>query len=218
MNKKLPFEERIDRWKNRITINTGHEPESIYLNDRNINALCEDECVRSLIYGVSKYKDRREYTNNPKKYILDGHVFFGLTLRTDGVRSRQYSMLLHDYTERAINNLESEDKMREFDTGATRDTDEDKFDYEGFLSPIVIKRFGEYMHKHRKQADGKLRDSDNWQKGIPKKAYIKSAIRHFHDWWMEHRGYESNEGIEEALCALLFNVQGYLHEHLKEKD
>jgi hypothetical protein len=102
--------------------------------------------------------------------------------------------------------------MREFKT----DSEEGKYDYEGFYSPLVVKRFGQYMDKHRKQADGKLRDSDNWQKGIPKDAYIKSAWRHFMDWWMEHRGYKSREGIEDALCALLFNVQGYLFEILKE--
>lgn len=108
-------------------------------------------------------------------------------------------------------------KIRKFKTGATRDTNEGKYDYEGFLSPLVIQRFGEYMTKHRKQSDGSLRDSDNWQKGIPKKVYIKSAWRHFHDWWMEHRGFKSREGIEDALMALLFNVMGYAHELLKEK-
>lgn len=108
--------------------------------------------------------------------------------------------------------------MREFKTGATRDTDEGKNDYEGFLSPLVIQRFGDYMTKHRKQADGKLRDSDNWQKGIPQTAYMKSAWRHFIDWWKEHRGIPTKDGIEEALCALIFNVQGYLHEYLKEKE
>ena len=108
--------------------------------------------------------------------------------------------------------------MREFTTGATRNNDEGKFDYEGFLSPAVIDRFAEYMHKHRVQADGKLRDSDNWQKGMPRDAYMKSGYRHFMDWWKEHRGIESREGLEEALCALLFNVQGYLHEVLLGRD
>lgn len=107
--------------------------------------------------------------------------------------------------------------MRTFETGATRDSEENKNDYEGFLSPLVIKRYGDYMHKHRLQADGKLRDSDNWQKGIPKDAYMKSGWRHFVDWWCEHRGFPSREGIEDALCALLFNIMGYLHEILKEK-
>ena len=73
------------------------------------------------------------------------------------------------------------------------------------------------MTKHRLQADGKLRDSDNWQKGIPKREYIKSGFRHFHDWWMEHRGYASREGIIDALCGIMFNTMGYLLEVLKEQ-
>jgi hypothetical protein len=108
--------------------------------------------------------------------------------------------------------------MRQFDSGATRNLDDTKLDFEGFLSPLVIERFAEYMHKHRQQADGAIRDSDNWQKGIPQVAYMKSGYRHFFDWWKEHRGIRTNEGLEEALCALLFNVQGYLHEHLKGKS
>lgn len=108
--------------------------------------------------------------------------------------------------------------MRKFDTGATRNTDEGKLDFEGFLSPLVLERYGQYMHKHRMQADGNLRDSDNWQKGIPLAAYMKSGWRHFRDWWREHRGYPTDEGIEEALCALIFNASGYLHEHLKAQS
>ena len=107
--------------------------------------------------------------------------------------------------------------MRQFKTGATRNDDENKLDFEGFLSPLVLHRFAEYMHKHRIQSDGKLRSSDNWQKGIPKDTYMKSAWRHFHDWWMFHRGYKGRENLEDALCALIFNTQGYLHEILKNK-
>ena len=108
--------------------------------------------------------------------------------------------------------------IREFTTGATRDTDEGKYDYEGFYSPLVMERFAQYMTLHRKQSDGNLRASDNWQKGIPKDAYMKSAWRHFIDVWKEHRGIDTTEGLEDALCALLFNVQGYLFETLKEKS
>ena len=108
-------------------------------------------------------------------------------------------------------------KTRVFKTGATRDSNQNKLDYEGFLSPLVLKRYAEYMHKHRLQSDGKLRDSDNWQRGMPKEEYIKSAWRHFMDWWLFHRGYEGRETIEEALCALLFNTMGYIHELEKEK-
>lgn len=105
--------------------------------------------------------------------------------------------------------------IRTFSTGATRDNDTNKIDYEGFLSPLVLERFGEYMLKHQFQADGKKRDSDNWQKGIPKDAYIKSGFRHFMAWWKEHRGIKTDDGIEDDICALIFNAMGYLHEHLK---
>src|SRR5512132_3114680 len=113
--------------------------------------------------------------------------------------------------------------MRQFESGATRNTDDNKHDYEGFLSYPVIRRFGQYMHEHRIQADGQVRDSDNWQKGIPQDAYMKSAWRHFLDWWGLHRGekvydFEQAEvDIEDALCAIIFNAQGYLHEILKQK-
>jgi len=103
--------------------------------------------------------------------------------------------------------------MRKFNTGATRDSEDNKNDYEGFLSPLVIERFGDYMTKHRVQPDGNLRDSDNWQKGIPKDAYMKSMWRHFLSVWKGHR---SGSVPQEELCALLFNVMGLLHEELKD--
>ncbi len=108
-------------------------------------------------------------------------------------------------------------QVRRFDTGASRDLDVNKLDPEGFLSPLVLRRYCEYMHSHRQLADGTFRDSDNWMKGIPKAAYMKSGFRHFFDWWCEHRGVETKEGIELALCGLLFNTMGFLHEHLKSK-
>lgn len=113
--------------------------------------------------------------------------------------------------------MEKKKKIREFPGGATRDTNENKLDFEGFFNPLVLQTYAEYMHKHRIQPDGKLRDSDNWQKGMPKEVYIKSAYRHFFDWWMEHRGFESRDGIKDALCALMFNAQGYLWEIIKEE-
>lgn len=102
---------------------------------------------------------------------------------------------------------------RVFMTGANRSDDSLKPDYEGYLSPLVIERFGRYMFEHQY---GGQRTSDNWQKGIPKEAYIKSGWRHFLTWWKQHRRQDSEVMLEEALCGLLFNVQGYLHELLKE--
>lgn len=118
--------------------------------------------------------------------------------------------------------------MRKFDTGATRDSEEGKYDYEGFLSPIVIEAYGQYMHKHRKQADGQLRDSDNWQKHFGEKHFdvcIKSLWRHFVDLWFLHRGYkrfdkkDSHEITKkEALMAILFNVMAYTDKLLKDEQ
>ena len=46
--------------------------------------------------------------------------------------------------------------MRYFSTGATRDVDDNKLDFEGFLDPDVIQRYGEFMHIKRYQEDGNL--------------------------------------------------------------
>jgi 5'(3')-deoxyribonucleotidase len=114
--------------------------------------------------------------------------------------------------------------VRKFATGATRDTDTGKLDYEGFLSPLALRSFAEFMHRNRFQKDGSLRDSDNWQKGIPLDAYMKSLFRHFMEVWMIHRGITALDekgqevNLETALNAVLFNAQGYLHEHLKAKS
>ena len=106
--------------------------------------------------------------------------------------------------------------IRQFESGATRDTGEGKLDYEGFLSPLVLEAFAEYMESNRYQKDGSVRASDNWQKGIPMNVYMSSGWRHFFDWWKEHRKYRTSEGMKVALCGLLFNVMGYLHEYIKQ--
>jgi hypothetical protein len=118
-----------------------------------------------------------------------------------------------------------EPDMRKFPSGATRDTDDGKYDYEAFFSPRVLHRRAEYMHKHRLQSDGTLRDGDNWQKGFPKSQTMKSAFRHFMEWWLEHRGQVPHVGgtgdrvvMQEAICALMFNCESYLDELLKERE
>lgn len=113
--------------------------------------------------------------------------------------------------------------MRQFESGATRDRDDGKPDFEGYRSPLVMHRFGQYMTKHRVQADGKVRDSDNWQKGIPIPQYMKSLLRHVEELHLLFDGYADliNENeyrdVESVLCAILFNTQGYLHELLKAR-
>src|SRR5262249_47730964 len=109
-----------------------------------------------------------------------------------------------------IDSLQPEEKVRKFETGATRDTDTGKYDYEAFFSALVLERRAAFMHKNRHQKDGSLRDGDNWQKGIPLPVYMKSGFRHFFDLWKEHRGLKTEMGLEESICALMFNLEGYL--------
>ena len=111
--------------------------------------------------------------------------------------------------------------VRAFGTGATRSADSGRYDPEGFMSPIVIERFSEYMQKHRRQPDGSVRDSDNWQKGIPVHTYMKGMWRHVLHLWTRHRGYKVRDtmataNMEEDLCAIIFNANGMLFELLKE--
>ena len=112
--------------------------------------------------------------------------------------------------------------VRTFAGGATRDTTVDKHDFAGFLSVMVLRRFGEYMHKHRLQSDGNLRDSDNWKKGMPRRVFAESLLRHA----LDVVGYItddddrviSQDDLEEALMALIFNAQGLAREVLMDRS
>lgn len=119
--------------------------------------------------------------------------------------------------------------IKTFATGAIRSSDEGKNAYEGFLSMEAIEEFGDYMTRHRKLPDGSLRDPDNWKKGMGLDSFIGSMLRHVFELVALHtRGYVSRrirrelpERVSdldflkrEIACAILFNVQGYLHEYL----
>jgi hypothetical protein len=121
--------------------------------------------------------------------------------------------------------MKTEKLLRQFETGATRDLDVSKIDYEACLSPLVLECFGEYMLSCSVQADGSKRPGDNWKKGIPLNSYIKSMLRHVWDVWKLHSGYPAIDRktgkpvtMKIALCAVLFNVMGYLHEYLKVEN
>lgn len=125
----------------------------------------------------------------------------------------------YDQVQEAIEKLNKSfkyKKIRQFETGANRDTDTGKLDLEGFLSPLVIEAYAHYMHFNRYLSDGSLRDSDNWQKGIPSGVYMKSLWRHFFDLWKYYRGYPIKDHVIFAGCGILFNTMGWLHEFLKE--
>lgn len=127
--------------------------------------------------------------------------------------------------------------VRTFNTGANRDRAEGKLDFLGFLSPKAERRFAAYMNKNRRLGDGSLRDGDNWKRGIPLPVYADSLARHQQEVrelindLVDASGCESARAIldippdhptllaiDEAACALFFNVQGWLHERVKALD
>lgn len=97
----------------------------------------------------------------------------------------------------------------QFTTGATRSA-ENLYDPYGFLNPAVLKLYCEYMERHRVQKDGRTRDSDNWQRGMPSSRAYRSLIRHAFDVWLISRGYKPKSAdctdITDALCAVIFNA------------
>lgn len=109
--------------------------------------------------------------------------------------------------------------IRKFDSGATRDTKQGKLNYVKALSAAVLKRYVEYLDKHRVQPDGSLRDWDNWKKGIPQEEYAESLDRHNQAMKLldEHQDVYDNHGLvtmEDTLCAIMFNAMGRLFEIL----
>ena len=117
--------------------------------------------------------------------------------------------------------IQQVEKMATFETGATRTADDNKPDFEGYLSPEVLYSYAAYMLSHQGTSKHR-RDSDNWQLGIPRPRYMKSMFRHFMEVWRLHRIGEDLSSLEDlsnlvtALNALLFNVMGYQHELLKK--
>jgi hypothetical protein len=115
----------------------------------------------------------------------------------------------------------STSKIRQFETGANRDTQDGKLVYEAFFSPIVLRRMAEYMHGHRTQSNGAMRAGDNWQSGLPVATYQDSLVRHLVDAWYAWRVYgwrgQTQRALEDLLCAIVFNASGYLFELLKKE-
>ena len=110
------------------------------------------------------------------------------------------------------------EQIRTFDTGATRSPLGDKLQYEGYLHPLVLQRFAQYMKKHQTDSAGNQREADNWQKGIPVESLMDSKWRHDMDVWLHYRncGEHAVEPVQEALCAVLFNTMALLLHELKK--
>lgn len=109
--------------------------------------------------------------------------------------------------------------MRQFATGAIRDNSTDKPEYFGYTSWRTMKQFGAYMLRHQKQANGQMRDADNWKKGIPLEVYQQSLTRHFVDWAAElEEAKSSPETAMDLALAMKFNLDGWIHEMDKQME
>ena len=108
-------------------------------------------------------------------------------------------------------------KVRVFPSGSTRDTSAGKLSYVKALSPLVLQSYVRYLDKHRKQADGSMRDFDNWKKYMPEDVCLDGLGRHFMAVWLLMQGFpaEDNHGpvtLEDSLCAIIFNASVILHQ------
>lgn len=121
------------------------------------------------------------------------------------------------------------EKMVAFGTGATRSDATAKPDFSGYISPLAMILFGEYMLRHQVQADGELRAANNWKRGMPIERYVSSLSRHIRDFseaWDklaldQVAGAEMEMtmvALEEAWGGVQFNVQGFGHEWVKMRD
>ena len=116
--------------------------------------------------------------------------------------------------------------VREFATGATRDTADNKPDIEGYIRPEVLVAFCEYMEHHQHLADQSVRASDNWQAGFGepgdwpghRAVCMKSLLRHVLDLWLFHRGGKGRDTIEEALGGAMFNIMAFWYGIIKQKE
>ncbi len=79
--------------------------------------------------------------------------------------------------------------MRKFTNGSTRDSADSKIHYYGFQHPLCDYSYGKYMLGHQKQADGKMREANNWWHGWDRSISLDSMTRHLEDLKLIHAGY-----------------------------
>lgn len=89
-------------------------------------------------------------------------------------------------------------ERRSFDTGAVRDTNNNKGRYD-LLSPMIMERYAKLLQR------GAIKyQARNWEKGMPLSVYFDSGLRH---------AFKHLEGWrdEDHLAAILFNFGAVIH-------
>jgi hypothetical protein len=102
--------------------------------------------------------------------------------------------------------------LTEFESGAIRDSSEEKEDYIESISWLSLMRYAKYM-KTNENVYGR----GNWIKGIPEDNYERSLLRHLQK-YLANKYYGADlESNIDHLSAALFNLQGLMHEQEKKK-
>jgi hypothetical protein len=101
--------------------------------------------------------------------------------------------------------------VREFKTGAIRDTEDGKNDFIETISWTAFDRYAGYMTgKKKKYGEG------NFKKGITIDAYERSLVRHLVKYLKNKHEGGQDELEEDHLSALVFNIFGIMHEESKD--
>jgi hypothetical protein len=103
--------------------------------------------------------------------------------------------------------------VREFETGAIRDSDDSKEDYIETISWTAFKRYAEYMTGKKKKYG-----AGNFKKGIPIDSYEQSLARHLQKYLSNKYENGNNEKEEDHLSAMVFNLFGIMHEEARLKN
>ena len=99
-----------------------------------------------------------------------------------------------------------------YPSGATRDSEEGKLDYQGALSIEVLDSFVQYMDRHREMSPGSFRGMGNWKQGMPWARLMRSLTRHHFAVWR-------NDGQKlDDLHAVLFNTMALIYQQLTKED
>lgn len=97
-------------------------------------------------------------------------------------------------------------KITTFKSGAIRDNQEGKPDFNETISWTAFNRYAKYMTgKKAKYGAG------NFKKGIPTSSYVASMLRHVDKWMRNTYENGQDELNEDHLSAIVFNVFGIMH-------
>ena len=94
--------------------------------------------------------------------------------------------------------MQDSGERQAFDTGAVRDTAEDK-PRPDLISPFAEERLGEWLRK------GAVKYAErNWEKGIPMSRCLASLCRHV-------MKFKQGRRDEDHLAAVMFNAMAIMH-------